>query len=177
MSTISPVTGEVSDSKVAAIFDSERTARRVAQQLQSERGFKASQVKVVTRHDRQPGRKLEPENRGILRTLIVAHYKLGLIGLAIGAVVFGVLYAAGITAVTNSPWFAAGLIVGYGGVFGLMFGGLVTLRPDHDPYLFKVREALAEGKAAVVVHAFDAAERDRAGEALAAASGETIRTL
>ncbi|WP_337245947.1 hypothetical protein [Luteimonas sp. gir] len=177
MSTMSPVTGEVSDSKVAAIFDSEHTARRVAQQLQAERGFKASQVKVVTRHDRQPGRKLEPENRGILRTLIIAHYKLGLAGLAIGAVLFGVLYAASVPAVINSPWFAGGLIIGYGGVFGLMVGGLVTLRPDHDPYLFKVREALAEGRAAVVVHAFDAAERDRASEALSSASGETIRTL
>jgi len=36
---------------------------------------------------------------------------------------------------------------------------------------------LAEGRAAVVVHAFDAAERDRASEALSSASGETIRTL
>ena len=31
-----------------------------------------------------------------------------------------------------------------GGIFGLMIGGLVSLRPDHDPYLIKVREALKD---------------------------------
>lgn len=177
MSTLSTVTGEISDSKVAAIFDSEKTARANARQLRSAFGLKQSQVQVITRNDRHPGRKLEPEGRGIFRTIILAHYRLGLAGLAVGAALFGLLYAMGIGAVVNSPGFAAALIIGYGGVFGLMAGGLVSLRPDHDPYLIKVREALAEGRSAVVVHAFDAQQRDDAERALAERGGETIRTL
>ena len=69
------------------------------------------------------------------------------------------------------------MIIGYGGVFGLMFGGLVTLRPDHGPYVARIRAALKEGRCAVVVHALDDEERDRAQEMLMAHGGETIRTL
>ncbi|MCD9033064.1 hypothetical protein LDO32_15145 [Luteimonas sp. Y-2-2-4F] len=177
MSTLSSVTGETSDSKVAAVFDSESTARAVATEVQSALGFQASQVQVVTPHDRNPGRKLEPEGRGIFRTILIAHYKLGIAGLVLGALVFAALWGLGIEAVRSSPWLAGALIVGYGGVFGLMAGGLVSLRPDHDPYLLKVRGALKEGRSAVVVHAFSTEERDRAQEALAARGGETIATL
>jgi hypothetical protein len=41
----------------------------------------------------------------------------------------------------------------------------------------KVRTALKEGRCAVIVHALDDDERDRAREMLAAHGGETIRTL
>ncbi|WP_024890626.1 hypothetical protein [Luteimonas huabeiensis] len=177
MSTLSSVTGETSDSKVAAVFDSEAAARAAAAEIRSALGLQDSQVQVVTPHDRYPGRKLEPEGRGIFRTILIAHYKLGIVGLIVGALVFAALWAMGIEAVANSPWLAGGLIVGYGGVFGLMAGGLVSLRPDHDPYLLKVRGALKAGRSAVVVHAFSTEERDRAREALAARGGETIATL
>ena len=177
MSTLSHVTGEVSDSKVAAIFDSERNARRIAQSLRRRLRLKQSQVQVISRHDRHPGRKMEPEGRGIFRTMLVAHARLGLLGLVVGALLFGLLYMTGLELITSSPGFAAAVIISYGGVFGLMAGGLVTLRPDHDPYIHKVRDALADGRSAVVVHAFDADQRKAAREALDAQGGETIRTL
>lgn len=177
MSMLSSVTGELSDSKVAAVFDSENEARAIARQVERTLGFQSSQVQVVTPSTHRPGRKLEPEGQGILRTIVVAHYKLGLAGLFVGAVVFAALYVAGLEAVVNSPGLAAMLTIGYGGVFGLMAGGLVSLRPDHGPYVAKVRGALQEGRCAIVVHAFDTAERDRAEEMLSAYGGETIRTL
>ena len=177
MSTLSHVTGEVSDSKVAAIFDSERNARRIAHLLRRSLRLKQSQVQVISRHDRHPGRKMEPEDRGIFRTMLVAHAKLGLVGLGVGALLFGLLYLSGLELITASPGFAAVVIISYGGVFGLMAGGLVTLRPDHDPYIHKVRDALAEGRCAVVVHAFDSEQRKAAKEALDEQGGETIRTL
>ena len=86
MSSLSHVTGEVSDSKVAAIFDSERRARRIAHLLRRSLRLKQSQVQVISGQDRHPGRKLEPEDRGIFRTMLVAHAKLGLVGLVVGAV-------------------------------------------------------------------------------------------
>ena len=177
MSSLSSLTGEMSDSKVAAVFENERSARRMAHGLRRALRLKSSQVQVVTPLTRHPGRELEPEGRGIMRTIIIAHLKLGAIGIGIGAVVFALLYAAGLELVTASPGFAAALIIGYGGVFGLMAGGLVSLRPDHDPYINKVQGALKEGHSAVVVHAFDAEQRDAAMKAMSAQGGDTIRTL
>lgn len=177
MSVLSTVTGERSDSKVAAIFDSEAAARAIADDLRSGLGLEGAQVQVVCPRDRHPGRKLLPEGHGIFRTIIIAHYKLGIAGLLLGAALFAVLYAMGVTAIVSSPVLAGALIAGYGGVFGLMAGGLVSLRPDQDPYLLKVRDALKDGRTAVVVHAFDPAERDLAERALSARGGDTIRTL
>jgi len=177
MNLISSVTGEMSDSKVAAVFDTEPEARAIARQVQRMLGMQPAQVQVVTPHDARPGRKLEPEGRGIFRTILVAHYKLGLVGLGLGALLFAVLYSVGLEAVVLSPGLAAALIIGYGGVFGLMGGGLVSLRPDHSRYVARVRTALEQGRCAIVVHAFDDGERDRAEEVLSAHGGETIRTL
>lgn len=177
MSVLSSLTGEISDSKVAAVFDSEDRARTIARELRAQLGLRDSQVQVISPHDRHPGRKLLPEGRGIFRTILIAHYKLGLAGLALGGLLFAILYAMGVSAVVSSPVLAGLLIVGYGGVFGLMVGGLVSLRPDQDPYLLKVRGALKEGCSAVVVHAFNAEERARAEDALTARGGDTVRTL
>ena len=177
MNTLSALTGERSDSKVAAVFERESTARAVASRLRERLGRQASQVQVVTPDDSHPGRKLEPEGHGIFRTIIVAHYKLGLAGLAVGAMVYAAMYVIGLDGVTQSPWLAAALVIGYGGVFGLMAGGLVSLRPDHDPYIGKVQGALEAGRYAVVVHAFDSGQRDRAVEELAGQGGEPVRTL
>lgn len=177
MASLSSLTGEISDSKVAASFQDERCARRIAHALRRALRLKPSQVQVITPQDRHPGRKLEPEGRGIVRTIIIAHLKLGAAGVAAGALLFALLYLADLGLVTGSPGFAAALIMGYGGVFGLMAGGLVSLRPDHDPYIHRVREALREGRSAVVVHAFDAGQRKAAERALAAEGGDSIRTL
>lgn len=177
MSTLSPVTGEASDSKVAAIFDSESRARRIAQAVRSRLGLRPSQVQVITCHDRHPGRKMEPEGKGILRTMVVAHVRLGLVGTGVGVLLFALLYLSGLDLITASPGFAAALIIGYGAVFGLMAGGLVTLRPDHDPYIHRIRDALEEGKSAVVVHAFDAEQRKAAKQTLDEQGGDTVRTL
>ena len=177
MDILSPVSGEVSDSKVAAVFDSEHHARAVARQVEQEAGLEHSQVQVVTPATRRPGARLEPEDRGIFRTNIVAHYRLGIAGLVLGALAFAALYLAGFRAVVASPGFAAAVITGFGGIAGLMLGGLVSLRPDHTPYLARVAAALGEGRCAVVVHAFDTEQRDRAERVLAAAGGQTVRTL
>ena len=70
-----------------------------------------------------------------------------------------------------------GLLVAFGAVAGLMFGGLVTLRPDHDPFINRVREALGEGRSAVVVHAFSREQNAQARELLQHASDDVVSTL
>jgi len=177
MTVVSSLTGERSDSKVAAVFDSEGRAHEVARQAREALGLQESQVQVVTPQDSHPGRKMEPEGKGIFRTGIIAHLKLGLAGLALGALAFALLYAAGVPAIVNSPWMAGWSITGLGGFLGLIAGGFVTLRPDHTPLLATVGTALEEGRCAVVVHPFTDEERDRAQAFLEAQGVETRRTL
>ena len=59
----------------------------------------------------------------------------------------------------------------------VMLGGLITLRPDHEPFMRAVREAMGEGRSAVVVHPYDAAQRDAAEAGLKELSGEVLSTL
>lgn len=171
------VLGEVSASKVAAVFPGEAPARAAATRLRDALGLSDAQVQVLTPRDRRPGARLEPESHGIFRTMLRAHAWMGLLGLAAGAALFGVLWATGLPLVANSPLIAAIAILMLSGMGGLMLGGLVTLRPDHDPYIVTVLEALGEGRSAVVVHAFDRDQYDRAVRALGEAGGEVVGTL
>lgn len=171
------VTGEVSNSKVAAVFPSEATARAAGEAVRAAVGLDRSQVQIITPHAAHPGRKMEPESHGIFRTIVIAHVRLGIVGVIVGALAFAGLYAWGLPLITQSAWFAGAVMVGFGAVAGLMLGGLVSLRPDHDAYIQSVRTALAEGHSAVVVHAFSAQQRDSAASELRARGGDTTSTL
>lgn len=172
-----PVLGEASGSKVAAVFEGQAQARDVAAALREALSLGDAQVQVLTPRDRRPGRKLEPESHGIFRTMLRAHAWMGVLGLAGGAALFGVLWAVGVPMVVNSPMVAAIAILLLSGMAGLMLGGLVTLRPDHDPYIVQVLEALGEGRSAVVVHAFDREQYEGAVRRLGEAGGEVVGTL
>lgn len=173
----SPITGEVSNSKVAAVFPQEMAARQAAEGVSAALSLGAAQVQVITPAEPHPGRKMEPESAGIWRTIVVAHVKLGIVGIVVGALVFFGMRAAGIPFIVNSPVAAALVLMGFGGVAGLMLGGLVSLRPDHDRYVAATRDAMAAGSTTVVVHAFSEEQRAQAAEFLRAQGGEVTSTL
>ena len=171
------LSAELSGSKVAAIFADPDSAREVAGRLREALQLGEAQVQVITPADPRPGRKLEPESRGIFRTMLRAHLRLGLLGAVAGAVLFAVLWARGIPYIVNSAVIAAAVLVSFGAVAGLFLGGLFTLRPDHDPYITKVYAALEEGRSAVVVHSFSREQNVQAVEWLKQASDEVVSTL
>ena len=177
MADPAPLTGEASNHKVAAVFASAEAARAAAAALQSTLRLPAAQLRIISPGEPHPGRKLEPESDGILRTILVSHLKLGVVGAALGGVAFAVLYALDLPWVTQSAPVAAAVMVGFGATAGLLLGGLVSLRPDHDPYIEAVRSALAEGRSAVVVHATSVTQRAEAAELLQARGAETTSTL
>lgn len=172
-----PVTAEVSNHKVAAVFPNANAARQAAAAVSSSLSLGASQVQLIFPGEPHPGRKLEPESRGIWHTIVVAHVKLGIAGVIAGVVLFGVLYATGVAFIVNSPVAALLVLVFFGGVAGLMLGGLVSLRPDHDRYVEATRDAMDEGMTTVVVHAFSAAQRAQAAEFLRGRGGDVTSTL
>lgn len=177
MKTNGPVFGERSFSKVAALFSDEAAARQVAARLRSEFGLGEQQVQVVTPSDPRPGRKIEPDSRGIRHTAIKAHITFGLLGILVGLALFMILWGMGIGAVRSSPWATAGALVFFGAVFGLFGGGFVTLRPDQDVLINQVREAIENGRFAVVAHPDNHEQRDRITAMLDAASDQVFGTL
>lgn len=171
------LTGEVSNSKLAAVFSSRRAAADAAQALIAGSDLQPAQVKVIGPDEPDVAVKLEPEGGGIWRTIVVAHVRLGIVGAVVGLVVFGVLTAMGVPMVVQSPWAAGLVLLSFGAVAGLLLGGLVSLRPDHDRYVHATRDAMEAGRGTVVVHALSVAQRQAASEFLAARGGDVTRTL
>jgi len=172
-----PVTGEVSNSKLAAVFNNEAAARAAATALIAETDLQPTQVKLITPDEPHPGIKLEPESGGIWRTIIKAHLRLGLVGLVAGALLFLLLRRLDVPAVVQSPWAAGMAMTAFGGVGGLVVGGLITLRPDHDRYIHATRDAIAERRTTVVVHALSEEQLTQANDVLSARGAEITRTI
>lgn len=173
----SPITGELSNSKVAAVFADEAVARRAAEAIAATLALGEAQVQVITPDEPHPGRKLEPESRGIWRTIVIAHVRLGIAGAIAGLLVFALLYELGIAFVVNSAVAAALVLVAFGTVAGLFLGGFVSLRMDHDRYVQATRDAMKAGHTTVVVHAFSVVQRNKASEFLREQGGDVTSTL
>ena len=170
-------TEEISNSKVAAICSSAAEARSQAARVRAALHLTERQVQVLVPGEARPGRKLEPESHGIFRTMLWSHAKLGVLGVVAGGLLFALLWSQGVTMVVQSPWASLFAFAFFGGLAGLMLGGLVTLRPDHDPYVMKVLGALREGDSAVVVHATSAEQKRQAQAILEQAGNDTAATL
>ena len=172
-----PVTGEVSNSKLAAVFDSRRAAHEAALALCRELQLAPAQVKLVTPGSADVDIKLEPEGGGIWRTIVLAHLWLGIWGGVLGLLAFGLMYWGGVPFIVQSPMAAALVLLFFGSTAGLLLGGLVSLRPDHDRYIHATHDAIERGRSTVVVHALDSAQRSRAAQFLSARGADVTQTL
>lgn len=172
-----PVTGEVSNSKLAAVFDSARSARAAAEALAEALGLQPAQVQVITPDEPRADAKLEPESHGIWRTIVLAHARLGILGGIVAGLVFALLWMLDVPFISSSPQAAGLVMVGFGIVAGLFLGGLVALRPDHDRYIQATHDAMDARRTTVVVHAFSTEQQKAAGDFLAARGGEVTGTL
>lgn len=171
------ITGENFDHKIAAIFESENSANQAADTVRNITSLKSAQVFVVAPNDTHKGWELEPEDRGIWRTMIRAHVRLGLVGMALGFVLFLVLFMAGIQFIVANAIISAALGLAFGGIAGLMLGGLVTLRPDHMPYVSVSQSALKRGKFVVAVHAANVDQLKEADREFNKLGATTVRSF
>lgn len=172
-----PVTAEVSNSKLVAVFPSVDAARDAAAALVAASDIEAPQLKLIAPGETDIGIKLEPEGGNIWRTVLVSHLRLGIAGGIAGVLLFVVLWMLGVPFVSGAPMAAAGVALFFGVIAGLMFGGLVSLRPDHSPYVDAARQARDSGRASIVVHALTSAQRSLAAEFLGARGADVTRTL
>jgi hypothetical protein len=175
--------GERSLTKVAALFASKSLAEDVAQQVKETAGLDDPQVYLVGPPDgtalNSPAfsRKLEPEQAGIWRTLIRAHVVAGTAGVIAGVLVYLGFILADSAAVKSTPGMSLVAMVFFGGLIGLLLGGLLTARPDHVRVITTVRRAIRRGLWAVVIHPVTQRQLDLAMRELRTRSDRVVRSL
>ena len=97
--------------------------------------------------------------------------------MAIGWIFGWGLVIANIPLAASNPLFTSSITAFLGLMIGLLFAGLATLRPDHDPIIQHTRKALKNGKTVLIVHAKNHNELQRAEEALKSMSNEVRTTF
>lgn len=177
--TSSPAThllfGEKSLTVVAADFDSRFDAHAAADSLRADAAADGP-VSVLSPHAHHVGKVMEPEINGIWHTALRSHLTLGLLGLAAGLGVGGLLVAHW-AAAAASPWFTLGFLGVLGLFSGGMWAGFITMRPDHGLVHHKVKGALARKRWAVVAHPRSEQGAQHTTEALRRMGGEPMRSL
>jgi hypothetical protein len=169
--------GERSLTTVAALFGQAQDARDAAEHVVRDARLSTEQVKVLGPGDPVMEKKLEPEEPGIVRTVIKAHIALGIVGLILGLLIAWLLIVAEVGFAVSSPYYVYVVLGVFGLLGGLMSGGLVSIRPDRTILDVKVEEAVHEGQWAVVVHPTDRGQEERALDVLEHSGGDVVQTL
>ncbi|MGB6103592.1 MAG: hypothetical protein WBF88_07055 [Pusillimonas sp.] len=169
--------GERATTKIAAIFDTESGAASAAATLHAETGIQAAQLRLIKPHDKSYSKKLEPETRGIARTAIRAHLGLGLAGALLGLIAWSLLYASEMPAIASTPQGSAIAFVFFAAIAGMLLGGLITARPDHQLVIQRVHSATQDGLWALVVHPRSPKQCDAALAVLTRLGPEIVRSI
>ncbi|MEX0606188.1 MAG: hypothetical protein WD623_14860 [Marinobacter sp.] len=171
------LSGEVVDHKIAAVFESSTEAENIALALREGTSLAADQVIIVSPENPRSARALEPESQGIWSTLVRSHIGLGMAGAIAGFILFSTLYSADVAFITQSLVVSAIVLTAIGGGIGLLLAGMVTLRPDHMPYLMLAQSALRKGKYVLTVHASSAQQLDEAKKTLRNRRVSSVRSF
>ena len=171
------ISAESHGKKVGGVFDSLHIAQTAKQALIDEGHFAERDVNVISPEDSNWQQQVEPEARGIGRTLWHSHLKIGLAGLVVGIIIALLLVSLGPAMATESPFFTFFSVVVITGFLSLLLAGAVAIRPDHDLLIQKVRHALKTQHWAVVVHAHTQEEKLCAKELLQRYTARLAETL
>lgn len=177
------LSGEKSLTKVVGVFASQAQAQAALGKLLATPGMAVDQARLLGPEDARLSRRemfsrtMEPEQRGIYKTIFVTHGILGLAAGIGGVLLYLWLLRSGQPMVTSSPLLAFIAIVGFATTFGLLLGGLVTMRPDHVWLINAVRSALKQNRWAVVVHPTDERQSQAAKETLQQNGAELLKSL
>lgn len=163
--------------KIAGVYTQESGAKRAINLLQNEGGFTADEVALVAPNDVDLGKKIEPDDQGIARTLLGSHVILGICGLVFGLIMAGILSVFGPALTTSSPVMVFIALPTLGAFIGLLVAGAVSLRPDHDPLINQTRDASSHHKWTVVVQIKDDEQIQRAKKLMQISASSVVETL
>ncbi len=99
---------------------------------------------------------------------------LGATGVIVGLLIWGVSYFAGLALIVSSPLVSGIAIVLITTLLGLLAGGVITFRPDHNAVIMPAKDASATGKWVVVAHPTTSAEAQSAEDYLRRVDEETF---
>lgn len=173
----SVITAEHYPNMTSAVFGDGEQAQQVVTALEHETRLQPDQIDLIEPNDPQAPRKLETESQGIFRTILRTHTSLGLIGIVAGLVLASILYFAGVVFARSSPFWTYTLFGAFGGVFGLLAAGVVSVRPDHQPAILQADAATKQGRWTVIVHARDQRQKSRAEQILRQHSDHVHKSL
>lgn len=158
--------GENFPHKVSAEYNSQQSADRAVQLLVDNAQLSRNQILIVRPHDPNMGIKVEPEVKGIARTLVKSHTVLGIGGLLFGLLLAAILVNVGPALTRSSPMFTF-IALGFLFTFlALMLAGFISLRPDHDPLIEKTRTATDSGRWTVIAHCATVEEQARVKDSI-----------
>ena len=169
--------GEKATTKIAAFFATEREAAQVAEDLRSGAEMQTTQLTLVSPFDTDWAKKIEPESQGVSRTAWRSHAILGIIGLIIGLAVWLILFWSDVLTITSTPLMSAVAFMFFASIAGLLLGGLVTIRPDHERVIRKVKKASDDGRWSLIMHPRDPVQCDKVLAMLSDRGGDSTRTV
>jgi len=175
--------GERSLTKVAGLFNQQSQAENTMAQVLRTAGLQAGQVRLLgPQHAYAPrreifSRSMEPEPTGMARTFFQSHIVFGAAGGVLGLGVFAWFFRAAHPMILSSPLLSFIALVGFGTTFGMLFAGLLSLRPDHIRMITHVRSALRHNHWAVVAHPVDPAQTEKVKAVLEREASEVLTTL
>jgi hypothetical protein len=159
--------------KVGAAFADRADAAKARDALARDASIDRSRITLVDPENGQGERAVEPEPRTVRRTLVRSHVILGSVGLVLGIALAAVLLLIDFRMIASSPVLGAVVLGFFGAIAGLLVGGFVALRPDHDALIDRAREAASEDEWMVIVHAESNDEKQEAKQVLSA-MGENV---
>ncbi len=171
------LTGEIYPSRAGAAFEDAAEAQAAVCSLIDNLDIDADQISVLAPHDSNVEKKLEPETKGIWRTLARTHVFLGLVGLVTGLLVAAIFMLTGVPPFSENPLYSAFALAFLGTLAGLFIAGLITLRPDHDRVVVHATDALRRNRWFVLVYARTHREAQRVLEVLRRNSHDAVGTV
>ncbi len=154
--------GERKPGLVSGVFDSELEAKHAIDSLVHQGHIEPKYIDLVVPDDTRLQKKLEPDSKGIGKTLVKTHVKLGIAGMVVGFLLAAVPVLLGVTLFIGSATSSIITFAMFGLFLGLLLAGFISLRPDHDPVISRTRGAVCKGRWAVVVHTDDHEDQQRA---------------
>lgn len=148
--------------KVGGIYDNEQSARAAVSNLVSEGGFASQHIKLIQPYDDEWDQKVDPDDRGIARTLVKSHVVFGVTGMLAGLLLALVLVGFGPVLARANPLMTVVALTLICSFLGLIFAGFISLRPDQDRLIEYSRAAGMKGLWTVVVHTNTRDEKARA---------------
>lgn len=171
------LSAEKYSTKIEAIFDSREAALDARRRMVMYTTINSSEVRILSSADDDWQRQIEPETKGIFKTIIKSHYRLALVGLFLGWFVGFSMIVANLPAATSSPFLLLVFMSFLGTMIGLLGGGIVSLRPDHDAVISQARKAIDKGKIVLLAHIKSRKEAEKAKRALEPLSQKIVITL